>query len=59
MAFMSALFCNSGRICRIPLYKGSWGIEDFEGYRKETVLISMFCYELHERTPDDEPPATL
>ena len=25
----------------------------------ETVLNSTFCYELHQRTPDGEPPAVL
>jgi hypothetical protein len=29
------------------------------GYELATVLNSTFCYELHQRTPDAEPPAVL
>ena len=32
-------------------------IEKFLGYDLETVLNSMFCYELLKRTPDDEQPS--
>lgn len=37
--------------------KAVWEIKDFEGYDLETVLNSMFCYELLKRTPDDEQPS--
>ena len=39
--------------------KAVWGIEEKLGYELETVLISAFCYKLHQRTPDAEPPAVL
>ena len=31
-------------------------IEDLEGYDLETVLDTMFCYNLSKRAPDSEPP---
>ena len=39
--------------------KAVWGTEEKAGYELETVLNSTFCYKLHQRTPDDEPPAVL
>ena len=39
--------------------KAVWGIEEKLGYELATVLNSTFCYELHQRTPDGEPPAVL
>ncbi len=39
--------------------KAVWGIERKWGYDWATVLNSAFCYKLHQRTPDDVPPAVL
>ena len=39
--------------------KAVWGIEEKLGYELATVLNSIFCYKLHQRTPDDVPPAVL
>ena len=39
--------------------KAVWEIEDFLGYGLETVRISLFCYNLHQRPPDDEPLAVF
>lgn len=39
--------------------KAVWGIERKWGYELETVLNSTFCNEMHQRTPDAEPPAVL
>jgi hypothetical protein len=39
--------------------KAIWGIEEKLGYELATLLNSTFCYELHQRTPDGEPPAVL
>ena len=39
--------------------KAVWGIEEKLAYELETVLNSTFCYKLHQRTPDDVPPAVL
>ena len=46
-------------IAAILCIKAVWGIEEKLGYELETVLNSTFCYKLHQRTPDDVPPAAL
>ena len=39
--------------------KAVWGIDENLGYELATVLNSTFCYKLHQRTPEDGPPAIL
>ena len=58
-AVVTKCFRNFARILSFSLYKGSWGIEEKLGYELATVLNSTFCYEMHQRTPDDVPPAVL
>ena len=39
--------------------KAVWEFKVNLGYDLATVLNSTFCYKLHQRTPDAEPPAIL
>ena len=57
--FCSRLFVTLERFLAFLCIKAVWGIEEKLGYELATVLNSTFCYELHQRTPDGEPPAVL
>ena len=58
-SFSFQSFCNFVRILSFSLYKGCLGDEEKLSYELATVLKSTFCYEMHQRTPDDVPPAVL
>ena len=52
-------FVTLQEIAEFLCIKAVWEIEDFLGYGLETVLNSLFCYNFHQRTLDDEPPAVF
>ena len=56
---VKSFFVTLEEIAGFLYIKAVWEIEDFLGYGLETVLNSLFCHNLHQRTPDDEPPAVF
>ena len=59
LLFCPRLFVTLQKFSAFLYIKAIWWIEENLGYELATVLNSTFCYELHQRTPDDVPPAVL
>jgi len=59
LLFCSRLFVTLQEFSAFHSIKAVWGIRGKWGYDLATVLNSTFCYKLHQRTPDAEPPAVL
>ena len=57
--FCARFFVTLQEFSAFLCIKAVWEIEEKLGYELATVLNSTFCYKLHQRTPDNEPPAVL
>jgi len=55
--FFTRFFVTLEEFSAFLCIKAVWGIEENLDYELATVLNSTFCYKLHQRTPDAEPPA--
>ena len=57
--FFTRFFVTLEEFAEYLCIKAVWRIEEKMGYELATVLSSTFCYKLHQRTPDDVPPAVI